>query len=163
MIRNTRVTRSSTRLLHPSLSPRVRISLNGPRNIIATRPVSNRRVVSNHPTASFLSVGRTGLLENVARQLAGAQLNSADSRPPPSLHLYFANYFQRRFNASIFRPINRISPRCLGIVSAWPARIVNPAILRGVNSLAAQPTQLQVTPTPIKLMAAGQIATRLGR
>lgn len=83
VIRNTRVTRSSTRLLHPSLSPRVRISLNGPRNIIATRPVSNRRVVSNHPTASFLSVGRTGLLENVARQLAGAQLNSADSRPPP--------------------------------------------------------------------------------
>lgn len=84
VIRNTRVTRSSTRLLHPSLSPRVRISLNGPRNIIATRPVSNRRVISNHPTASFLSVGRTGLLENVARQLAGAQLNSADSRAPPS-------------------------------------------------------------------------------
>lgn len=103
VIRNTRVTRSSTRLLHPSLSPRVRISLNGPRNIIATRPVSNRRVVSNHPTASFLSVGRTGLLENVARQLAGAQLNSADSRapflpsPPPLLCKLLPTPFQRLY------------------------------------------------------------------
>lgn len=103
VIRNTRVTCSSTRLLHPSLSPRVRISLNGPRNIIATRPVSNRRVISNHPTASFLSVGRTGLLENVARQLAGAQLNSADSRapflpsPPPLLCKLLPTPFQRLY------------------------------------------------------------------
>lgn len=149
-IRNTLVTRSK-RTPPPVIIATHSNLVKRSSNIITTCPVQACvRAYTVLPLSSLVpppsppkeSPKDTGLKpENVGRQLAGAQLNSADSRgleaiPSP---LHFANYFQRRFNASIFRPINRISPRCLGIVSAWPARIVNPAILRGVNSLAAQP------------------------
>lgn len=163
VIRNTRVTRSST----------------PPPVIIATRSNLVKRPSKHHCNASrfkparyiessnrLLSLGRKDRTPRKCCPPIGGRAIKLGwfARPLPPLPSTFT--LQITSNA-VSTPLSFApstgSPRCLGIVSAWPARIVNPAILRGVNSLAAQPTQLQVTPTPIKLMAAGQIATRLGR